>query len=89
MTDSFHKTSFRAIESVVTCEYLPSFRKSSFVASLTIYQPMMNLAKSYKEAMMHECWQEVMKKEIQVGTGSEDNKTWFLTELPEGKVPIG
>ncbi|GKV50509.1 hypothetical protein SLEP1_g57212 [Rubroshorea leprosula] len=41
---------------------------------------------NYSQAVKDENWRQAMETEIKA---LEDNQTWILTELPEGKVPIG
>jgi len=41
---------------------------------------------NYNEAIRKPEWCEAMKKEIQA---LEENETWILTNLPQGKQPIG
>jgi hypothetical protein len=41
---------------------------------------------TYAEASKHECWVKAMKNEL---TALANNKTWIITDLPEGVKPIG
>jgi len=41
---------------------------------------------SYKEASKHAKWNNAMKQELEA---LENNKTWTITKIPEGKKPIG
>lgn len=41
---------------------------------------------SYREAKNEDVWVQAMKRELE---SIEENKTWYLTELPSGQFPIG
>lgn len=45
-----------------------------------------NEPKNYVEASRKQEWEDAMNKEIKA---LQDNKTWYLTNLPSGKTPIG
>lgn len=60
--------------------FTPSY--TSFLFNLqTVKEPT-----SYKEACSYPEWVKAMEAEL---TALEENKTWILTSLPEGKRPIG
>nr|KYP40999.1 Retrovirus-related Pol polyprotein from transposon TNT 1-94 [Cajanus cajan] len=58
----------------------PSYK--SFVLSLTSSAE----PQSYNQAIRHACWKDAMDKEI---IALEQNQSWILTDLPQGKHPIG
>ncbi|GKV47997.1 hypothetical protein SLEP1_g54840 [Rubroshorea leprosula] len=49
-------------------------------------QVSMHEPSNYSQAVKDENWRQAMETEIKA---LEDNQTWILTDLPEGKVPIG
>ncbi|KAL0385499.1 UNVERIFIED_CONTAM: Retrovirus-related Pol polyprotein from transposon RE2 [Sesamum radiatum] len=59
-----------------------NFAYISFVASLSVLQD----PKTFSEAVQHEEWREAMSTELRA---LEQNNTWKLTPLPNGKKAIG
>lgn len=58
---------------------------SAYSAALNVYSSIIE-PQSYNEAVQNPKWIAAMKWEI---TTLEENKTWSIVDLPEGKVPIG
>lgn len=80
-TDRMCRTSPHGIEVVLSYESLPPAHRDFVVSITSIGEP-----RTYEQAVLHDCWKEAMKKEIEA---LEENHTWILTDLPEGKAPIG
>ncbi|KAL4309905.1 hypothetical protein GQ457_01G055140 [Hibiscus cannabinus] len=75
------RTSPHAINQVLSFHNISSLHKS-FVNSIDILKE----PKSYKQAILHDCWKTAMSEEI---SALERNNTWELVPLPEGKQAIG
>ncbi|KAL4324423.1 hypothetical protein GQ457_11G022250 [Hibiscus cannabinus] len=75
------RTSPHAINQVLSFHNISSLHKS-FVNSIDILKE----PKSYKQAILHDCWKTTMSEEI---SALERNNTWELVPLPEGKQAIG
>ncbi|KAL4303976.1 hypothetical protein GQ457_10G014420 [Hibiscus cannabinus] len=75
------RTSPHAIHQVLSFHNISSLHMS-FVNSIDVLKE----PKSYKHAILHDCWKKAMSEEI---TALERNNTWDLVPLPEGKQAIG
>ncbi|KAL4279271.1 hypothetical protein GQ457_03G009530 [Hibiscus cannabinus] len=59
-----------------------SSKYQSYINAITIQKE----PKTYKQAIMYDCWKNAMNDEI---VALENNKTWDLVPLPPGKQTIG
>ncbi|OIT33452.1 hypothetical protein A4A49_65045, partial [Nicotiana attenuata] len=59
----------------------PSDYRASLAAYSAIVEP-----RTFKEASVYPNWIEAMQAEV---SALQDNNTWSLVNVPQGKVPIG
>lgn len=76
---------FRAMEDVVGPGTPPGYDVRDLGAGRLLVVSAEEPA-SVKQAMEESCWRQAMEEELK---SLEDNKTWSLTELPQGREAIG
>jgi len=75
-----HKTNY-PISFVLSCKSLSKEHLNYTLAITASHEPQ-----SYAKASQNIKWIDAIHKEIKA---LEDNKTWYFTDLPKGKKPIG